>query len=119
MQGSLQDTIYSQKKTMGKRTRRARIPSLGDYEGRIWTPFPGEQTPFTLEVSPQDQKVQITEAYTRTSPTQIQEAHAWTSATMVSVTVSLQGRRPVTSKGDRQQGELRRRGRRFVAPRGM
>ncbi|KAH6944517.1 hypothetical protein HPB50_003667 [Hyalomma asiaticum] len=72
------------------------------YEGRSWTPFPGEQVPFTLEISPQDQKVQITEPYTRTSPTQIQEPHAWTSATMVSITVSLQRRRPVTRQGDRQ-----------------
>ncbi|KAH6943502.1 hypothetical protein HPB50_022197 [Hyalomma asiaticum] len=61
------------------------------------------EDPFTLEISPQDQKVQITEPYTRTSPTQIQEPHAWTSATTLSITVSLQGRRPVTRKGDRRQ----------------
>ncbi|KAH6942683.1 hypothetical protein HPB50_009234 [Hyalomma asiaticum] len=102
---------------MGKRTARARIPCLGGYEGRSWMSFQGEQAPFTLEISRQDQKVQITEPYTRTSPTQIQEPHAWTSATTVSITVSLQGRRPITRKGDRQQGELGRRGQRFVAPR--
>ncbi|KAH6929162.1 hypothetical protein HPB50_023961 [Hyalomma asiaticum] len=105
--------VASQKKTMGKKTARTRIPCFGGYEGRSWTPFPGEQAPFTLEISRQDQKVQMTEPYTRTCPTQTQEPHAWTSAT----TLSLQGRRPVTRKGDRQQGELGRRGQRFVAPR--
>ncbi|KAH7985292.1 hypothetical protein HPB52_024206 [Rhipicephalus sanguineus] len=41
MQGSLQDAVYCQTKTMGKTATTGRTPSLGSYEGSSWTLFPG------------------------------------------------------------------------------